>query len=125
MNRGGWSVHPPRVIPATGGRDMAIKSLALGVCAGCCALASSISIAQTVPPAPMPQLVDPALAVRVAAEGFELPIGIAFPGYRDWFVIEKNTGRVQRVVNGQRHSTVLDLSVNGASERGLLGIALH
>jgi hypothetical protein len=41
------------------------------------------------------------------------------------FVIEKNTGRVQRVVGGVVQSTVLDLAVNSASERGLLGIALH
>jgi glucose/arabinose dehydrogenase len=40
-------------------------------------------------------------------------------------VLEKATGRVQRVVNGALHSTVLDLPVNSASERGLLGIALH
>ena len=40
-------------------------------------------------------------------------------------VLEKNTGRVQRVVDGAVHSTVLDLAVNNGSERGLLGIALH
>jgi glucose/arabinose dehydrogenase len=39
--------------------------------------------------------------------------------------IEKNTGRVVRVTNGEVAGTVLDLSVNSASERGLLGIALH
>jgi glucose/arabinose dehydrogenase len=38
-------------------------------------------------------------------------------------VLEKNTGSVKRIVNGVLHSTVLDLSVNFASERGLLGIA--
>jgi glucose/arabinose dehydrogenase len=32
---------------------------------------------------------------------------------------------VQRVVDGEVRSTVLDLAVNSASERGLLGIALH
>jgi glucose/arabinose dehydrogenase len=40
-------------------------------------------------------------------------------------VLEKATGKVQRVVNGEVRSTVLDLPVNSASERGLLGIALH
>ena len=40
-------------------------------------------------------------------------------------VLEKTTGRVQRVTNGGAPATVLDLAVNNASERGLLGIALH
>jgi hypothetical protein len=40
-------------------------------------------------------------------------------------VLEKNTGNVLRVTNGAVQGVVLDLSVNFASERGLLGIALH
>src|SRR5688572_28975677 len=72
-----------------------------------------------------PQVVDPNLSVRTAVTGLVTPIGIAFPGANDWFVIEKNTGKVQRVMNGVVTSTVLDLGVNFASERGLLGIALH
>ena len=40
-------------------------------------------------------------------------------------VLEKDTGKVQRVVDGAVTGTVLDLAVNSASERGLLGIALH
>src|SRR5262249_52387676 len=35
------------------------------------------------------------------------------------------SGQVKRVVNGTVQGTVLDLAVNSASERGLLGIALH
>jgi len=50
---------------------------------------------------------------------------MAFLGPNDILVLEKASGRVQRVVNGVVHSTVLDLAVNSASERGLLGIALH
>jgi glucose/arabinose dehydrogenase len=41
------------------------------------------------------------------------------------FVLEKNTGRVRRVVEGVVGPSVLDLAVNFASERGLLGVALH
>ena len=41
------------------------------------------------------------------------------------FVIEKTTGQVKLVVDGVVTATVLDLAVNSASERGLLGIALH
>jgi hypothetical protein len=50
---------------------------------------------------------------------------MAFLGDDDILVLEKETGRVQRVVNGATQSTVLDLPVNFGSERGLLGIALH
>ena len=50
---------------------------------------------------------------------------MAFLGANDFLVLEKNTGAVKRVVNGAVQGTVLDLSVNNASERGLLGIALH
>src|SRR4029453_13348380 len=40
-------------------------------------------------------------------------------------VLEKATGRVQRVTGGAVQGTALDLAVNAGSERGLLGIALH
>src|SRR5439155_21171611 len=50
---------------------------------------------------------------------------MAFIGANDIFVLEKATGKVQRVVDGTITSTLLDLPVNSASERGLLGIALH
>jgi glucose/arabinose dehydrogenase len=72
-----------------------------------------------------PSVLDPSLAVRTAASGLVTPISIAFLGPNDMLVLEKDTGKVQRVVNGQVQSTVLDLAVNRASERGLLGIALH
>jgi aldose sugar dehydrogenase len=72
-----------------------------------------------------PSVVDPDLAVRTAVSGLDQPISMAFIGPNDMFVLEKATGRVQRVVNGTVQSTVLDLAVNSGSERGLLGIALH
>jgi glucose/arabinose dehydrogenase len=71
-----------------------------------------------------PSVVDPDLAVRTAASGLEQPISLAFIGRNDMLVLEKASGKVQRVRNGTVHSTVLDLAVNSASERGLLGIAL-
>ena len=70
-------------------------------------------------------MLDPSLGVRTVAGGLITPTSVAFLGANDMLVIEKNTGRVQRVVNGTFHSTPLDLAVNFASERGLLGIALH
>ena len=72
-----------------------------------------------------PEMLDPTLGVRVAASGLELPIGLAFLGPNDWLVLEKDTGRVKRVVGGAVQGIVLDLGVNRNSERGLLGIALH
>jgi glucose/arabinose dehydrogenase len=72
-----------------------------------------------------PTMLDPNLQVRSAATGLVTPISMAFLGSNDFLVLEKNTGKVQRVVNGNVQSTVLDLAVNFASERGLLGIALH
>src|SRR5881394_4262673 len=72
-----------------------------------------------------PTLVDRNLAVRTAVSGLNQPTTMAFLGDNDFFVLEKASGKVQRVVNGTIQSTVLDLAVNNASERGLLGIALH
>jgi len=72
-----------------------------------------------------PSLVDPNLRVRTVIENLDQPTTIAFLGPNDFFVLEKATGQVKRVVNGVVQSTVLDLAVNSGSERGLLGIALH
>jgi glucose/arabinose dehydrogenase len=71
-----------------------------------------------------PSLVDRNLRLQTFAGGLELPISVAFIGTDDLLVLEKNSGRVLRV-NGGTTTTVLDLSVNNFSERGLLGIALH
>lgn len=70
-----------------------------------------------------PFMTDPNLLVGALATGLTTPIGIAFPAPNQYFIIEKNTGRVRYLANGS-FSTVLDLAVNNASERGLLGIAL-
>jgi glucose/arabinose dehydrogenase len=72
-----------------------------------------------------PTMLDPSLAVRTVVSGLTTPTSIAFLGPSDLLVLEKNTGRVLRVTNGAVQGVVLDLSVNFASERGLLGIALH
>jgi aldose sugar dehydrogenase len=72
-----------------------------------------------------PQMLNPALAVRTVVSGLNVPIGLAFLAANDLLVLEKDTGRVLRVVNGAVAGTVLDLGVNRNSERGLLGIALH
>lgn len=71
-----------------------------------------------------PTITLPDLSVRTVQSGLAMPTSIAFLGPNDFFVTEKNSGRVRRNNNGVV-TTVLDLGVNFASERGLLGIALH
>jgi glucose/arabinose dehydrogenase len=75
--------------------------------------------------APAPTMLHPNLGVRAVATGLTMPTNIAFTSGADAFVIEKGTGRVLHFVNGAFRGVALDLSVNYASERGLLGIALH
>jgi glucose/arabinose dehydrogenase len=76
--------------------------------------------------APTPEILHPQLALRIAASGLAVPTSLAFLGPDDLLVLEKDTGRVRRVLNGVVQSQpLLDLAVNNASERGLLGIALH
>ena len=72
-----------------------------------------------------PSVVDQTLRVRTIVENLDQPTTAAFLGSNDFFILEKATGQVKRVVNGGAPSTVLDLAVNSGSERGLLGIALH
>ncbi|MFN2385083.1 MAG: hypothetical protein ABR576_02145 [Thermoanaerobaculia bacterium] len=71
-----------------------------------------------------PTVHHPDLAVRTVVAGLDQPITMAFLGDGDFLVLEKATGKVQRIVDGALHSTVLDLAVNFGSERGLLGTAL-
>jgi glucose/arabinose dehydrogenase len=74
---------------------------------------------------PLPTLTDPSLAVRAVITGLEQPTSMAFLGPNEFLVLEKASGRVKHVINGALAQIVLDLAVNNASERGLLGIALH
>jgi glucose/arabinose dehydrogenase len=72
-----------------------------------------------------PTMLHENLSVRALVTGLTQPTTIAFIGENDLLVLEKRSGKVQRVVNGAIDSTVLDLAVNSGSERGLLGVALH
>ena len=68
---------------------------------------------------------DPNLVVTtVTAPGISQPTGLRFLDNDSIFVIEKATGDVKLVENGAT-KVVLDLTVDGSSERGLLGIELH
>ena len=72
-----------------------------------------------------PMMLDNNLGVTQVVGDLVTPSAMAFIGNNDFLILEKNTGRVLRVTNGAVGATVLDLAVNNASERGLLGIALH
>ena len=86
---------------------------------------SASATVQVLPASVSPTMVDPNLTVTTVVQGLNQPTSLAFIGANDFFVLEKTTGKVQRIVNGVLQSTVLDLPVNSSSERGLLGIALH
>ena len=62
-----------------------------------------------------PTVVDPRLDVRTVVSGLSSPTTMAFLGDDDILVLEKETGKVQRVMNGTIQSTVLDLPVNFGS----------
>src|SRR5215208_3789387 len=65
-----------------------------------------------------------AAVATLAPAGLNQPVSMAFIGDEDMLVLEKGTGQVKRVVDGNVSGVVLDLPVNSNSERGLLGIAL-
>jgi len=69
---------------------------------------------------------DSGLVVSEIVSGLSFPTNMAFIGANDILVLQKEDGRVRRVINGVLQAgEVLDLSVDTLSERGLLGIALH
>src|SRR5262245_28554931 len=71
-----------------------------------------------------PEMLHPNLSVRPVISGLNLPTTMAFISDNEFFVLEKNTGIVQHVVDRNIQGAALDLAVNNFSERGLLGIAL-
>jgi uncharacterized repeat protein (TIGR01451 family) len=91
-------------------------------------LPSNNEVTQSVSVAPQssePSMTVPGLGVRTVVSGLRQPTTLAFLGADDFFVLEKASGRVLRVKGGSVKGIALDLAVNSASERGLLGIALH
>jgi uncharacterized repeat protein (TIGR01451 family) len=86
---------------------------------------SAMITTQIQPAAVAPSMVDANLMVSTLVSGLDQPTALAFLTPTDLFVIEKASGKVKFVQNGVVQSTALDLAVNSASERGLLGIALH
>ena len=55
-------------------------------------------------------------------DGLSRPTGLTFLGPDDFLVIEEDTGKVKRVVDGEISQTMLDLDVSTDDSRGLIGI---
>jgi glucose/arabinose dehydrogenase len=73
-----------------------------------------------------PALRDPNLSVTEITSGLSSPTTMAFIGADDILVLQKDNGQVRRVISGVlQPGAVLDVAVDHASERGMLGIALH
>jgi glucose/arabinose dehydrogenase len=69
---------------------------------------------------------DPTLRITELVGGLSQPRAMAFIDSNDLLVLQKADGRVRRVTNGiLQTGSVLDVNVDSASERGLLGIAVH
>jgi aldose sugar dehydrogenase len=81
---------------------------------------------KAVPAAAGPIINDPNLKVETVFKGLKIPTSMAFLGPNDILVLEKNSGNVLRIIDGQVSKKPL-LHVNAAAqflEWGLLGIAI-
>ena len=76
-------------------------------------LIAIVSAATIVVYAQAPSLVDSNLRVRTVVENLDQPTSTAFLGPNEFFVLEKATGQVKRVMNGVVHG-------HGARPRGQL-----
>lgn len=73
-----------------------------------------------------PAPTDSTLSISEITSGLSGPTTMAFIGSQDILVLEKDSGRVRRVIGGiLQPGSVLDVAVDNASERGMLGIAVH
>jgi glucose/arabinose dehydrogenase len=100
---------------------MRVLRRTLGLAAAAGALTFTGQAAAQVPPA---SVVDPKLEVRTVATGLTQPVQMQFIKDNEFWVLEKPTGQVKRIVDGGAPQVILDLTVNSNSERGLLGITL-
>ena len=98
------------------------RRAALGLAAAAGVLAFTGQAAAQAPP---PAVLDPKLEVRTVVTGLAQPVQMQFIQDKEFWVLEKATGQVKRIVEGgPPPQVILDLTVNSNSERGLLGITL-
>ena len=97
--------------------------MSMKICAALVTACAATALADSIPT----EILDPNLQVTTELNtGIDQPIGIVFLARNDFFVLEKASGQIKRVIDGVLQSTrVLDLAVNSASERGLLSVVLH
>jgi len=116
--------HGPRTGRHLPHRNSGVRPLLalLAATALCGALDAPSLRADSIPVA----ILDPNLQVSIVVNaGLSQPIGIVFLSANDFFVLEKASGQIKRVINGVvQPAPVLDLAVNSASERGLLSMEL-
>jgi len=68
---------------------------------------------------------DPNLKVELVTQGLRSPTSMAFLGPNDILVLEKESGTVQRIIDGKTlPQPLLQVPVSMTSERGMLGIAI-
>jgi glucose/arabinose dehydrogenase len=71
----------------------------------------------------VPSLTDSKLKVELVASNFTFLTNIEFLGKDDILVLEKNTGNVYRIFNGNVSGPLIHIDVGYDDEQGLLGIA--
>jgi glucose/arabinose dehydrogenase len=71
-----------------------------------------------------PSLTDRDLRVELVARDFDFPTSIEFLGKDDFLLLEKNTGDIYRILNGNVTGPLINIDVSQKDERGLLGIAI-
>ena len=69
-------------------------------------------------------LTDRDLRVELVARDFDFPTSIEFLGKDDFLLLEKNTGDIYRILNGNVTGPLIHIDVSQKDERGLLGIAI-
>jgi glucose/arabinose dehydrogenase len=72
-----------------------------------------------------PHINDKNLKAELVVQGLKHPTSMAFLGPDDFLVLEKKSGIVKRIVNGNiLEPPMLDVEVANEKERGMLGIAI-
>jgi len=72
-----------------------------------------------------PTVLDPNFKIEEVVSGLEAPTTMAFLGPDDFLVLEKDKGKVLRVINGNiLDKPLLDVNVANSVERGMCGIAI-
>lgn len=68
---------------------------------------------------------DKKFLIESVVTGLRAPTDMAFLGHKDILVLEKNSGKIQRIINGKTsEKPLLDVNVSNDNERGLLGLAI-